>query len=471
MKEEIYTIEKQIKFIEKLSNSKTVKVNYKNILVNQTSIIKKLKSKGFELHINSLDVAELDCISNSKLQLTNRTTSYKSLINYYSGTKTSFTKTKGQRVTRIHLYNFHSSHLRTTTKYYYRLLIPLKKDLNFYYSFTFPHSKGLLEFSLNKFNFTLQEVSITNKKYLVFDCLEKISYDTFSDMTWAISVSLGYVLGHLVQEEGYYFAFTQKTRKEYNGFWYSEKRASIKSIYMPLYGNSFGWSNIPRSKQKFYHKKLNKLNMEQFSKLCWLNYSDENFRAIILLIIESSSRSLLVMPAGLSVALEGMADFFCKKVKQNLKLIKNKKIAQALFDDLIKVIDSYKVVDMIDSEKADFEEGLNVLRNKIISSNSKANVDKLQYPFISQGIILTETDVETIEYRNDFLHGNVNLNPKKDKRKKYEMDSYEIALRLYTLLNMIILKYIGFSGYILNHPKIQEHKKKSKMKEDYYRFI
>ncbi|MCA6446568.1 MAG: hypothetical protein IM562_05340, partial [Chitinophagaceae bacterium] len=85
-------------------------------------------------------------------------------------------------------------------------------------------------------------------------------------------------------------------------------------------------------------------------------------------------------------------------------------------------------------------------------------------------ILLTPIDEEVIEYRNDFLHGNINLNVRKGK-KKYTMDSFEISMRLLTLLNMILMKMAGYEGYIINHAKTQEQGLKKIINEEYYREI
>ena len=114
--------------------------------------------------------------------------------------------------------------------------------------------------------------------------------------------------------------------------------------------------------------------------------------------------------------------------------------------------------------------GSDVIEKKIQNINSPTNREKLKAPFTFQNILLTDIDEEILEYRNDFLHGNINLKPKKGK-KPYSMDSFEISLRLLTLLNMSIMKMIGYEGYIINHVKTQENAKKKKINEEYYRTI
>ena len=102
--------------------------------------------------------------------------------------------------------------------------------------------------------------------------------------------------------------------------------------------------------------------------------------------------------------------------------------------------------------------------------NSPTNREKLKAPFVILKIPLTKIDEEVIEHRNDFLHGNINLKPRRQK-KVYTMDNNEISLRLITLLNMILMKMCGYHGYIVNYVKVQEWGMDKSINEEYFREI
>lgn len=51
------------------------------------------------------------------------------------------------------------------------------------------------------------------------------------------------------------------------------------------------------------------------------------------------------------------------------------------------------------------------------------------------------------------------------------MDSFEISMRLLTLLNMILMKMAGYEGYVINHAKAQEQGLKKILNEEYCREI
>lgn len=176
---------------------------------------------------------------------------------------------------------------------------------------------------------------------------------------------------------------------------------------------------------------------------------------MILLLIEAVSRSLLLMPAGLSVVLEGLSEYFFRLGGEKLKPISQKALSKQIISEMEKVLSNYRETEGIAN--------YTVLEQKIKMLNSPTNREKLKFPFTYLGINLSPLDEEVIEFRNDFLHGNINLHPKKGK--KIEMDSFEISLRLLTLINTVFMKMIGFEGYILNHTRLQQAGLRKKIKE------
>jgi hypothetical protein len=85
------------------------------------------------------------------------------------------------------------------------------------------------------------------------------------------------------------------------------------------------------------------------------------------------------------------------------------------------------------------------------------------------GFILNEDDVNVIERRNDLLHGRLSLD--ETDIDKADRELYLIATKLYTLINVLILKQIGYSGYIVNWPVYNKHVHKKKLKEEVFRQI
>lgn len=102
--------------------------------------------------------------------------------------------------------------------------------------------------------------------------------------------------------------------------------------------------------------------------------------------------------------------------------------------------------------------------------NQIPNIVKLTKPFEMLGFELNEDDKMVIKRRNDLLHGRLSLNHGADTDAA-DREMYFIASKLYTLINVLILKQINFSGYIVNWPVHNRHIHKRELKEDIFRKI
>lgn len=467
---EIYKhIIQELQLIESLAKTRKVKINIGKNNKQKTGYLKKLKPKGFVLEVSSFDYLHLDTGDNIKPLVSGKNIQFKVTDAFISGKGASFTQSSRNHSIKIKIHEFKSKSSRSKTAYYFRKVIPIKTSFHFHNIISdqsYEHdggvsTRGLVEFEVCSKKFHVFEVENNKKRYLVMDCLDKLTINDFSEITWSISVALGYLTGHLLQDEEYTFYHQNKQHKRLANYEYSQSRDSIKSFYTPVNANPYAW--VKRNKiADFYYGKIPEVTPVQLSTLCNLIHKEDDIKAIVLLITESISRSLLLMPAGLSVALEGLSEFFWSKNKETIKPIKDAVLATAFIKELTVTLEKYK-------ETEGFS-GHEIMRTKITNINSPTNREKLKSPFTVLNILLTPVDEEVIEYRNDFLHGNINLNVRKGK-KKYPMDNFEIAMRLLTLLNMILMKMAGYEGYIINHAKTQEQGLKKIINEEYYREI
>lgn len=468
MTKTIKYVSSNIDFINTLESTKKVKVNNSRSIINKVGILKKNRPKGYELDIASEAHGRLDVGSNITAIAENKNIALKITDAYVRNVGSSIKKDRQAHKMQLHIFSFCSKNFCSNRSYYFRSIVHITKKFSFYniiedesfYNDEFS-SRGLLKARFGGHEVQIYVIERDNKKYLCTDCTTKIPAEVFLDFNWAGKVALGYLLGYLSQDDEYFFAFTDKSMTHTSGFIYRQQRDSIRTIYTPINTNPYGWK-MKEGIAKKYYGKIKEINSAQFSKLCELSYKEEDIKAILLLITESISRSLLLMPAGLSVALEGLSSYFYHSDTEKLKPIKEKNLAKSFIFELNVLLAKYK------AEK-EFT-GSEIILSKIQNINSPTNREKLKAPFSYQGITLSAVDEEIIEYRNDFLHGNINLKPQKGK-KSYTMDSFEISLRLLTLLNMCIMKMAGYNGYIINHVKTQEKGLSKKINEDYYRKI
>ena len=468
MDKRIKYISADIAFIKALESTQRLKISVDKRIINKSGYLKKAKPKGFSIDIAPKLNERLDVGEVIKASARNKKISLKITDAYVKSVGASVTKETYSHSVQIQIFSFCSKGFSRSKACYFRSIIPLSKKLSFFnlvetksfYNDEFS-SRGLVKLFFTGHEFDVYVIEREKKKYLCTECTSKLTAEDFMDFNWAVKVALGYLLGHLPQDDEYFFAFSNREMKQTSGFIYQQQRDSIRTIYTPINANPYGWK-MKRSIADKYYGKMPEINSGQLSKLCELIYAEEDIKAILLLITESLSRSLLLMPAGLSVALEGLSSYFYQKDTSKIKPIKDSNLGKKFILELKDTLDKYKT-------KEGFT-GYDILLNKILNINSPTSRERLKAPFTYQEINLTEIDEEIIEYRNDFLHGNINLKPQKGK-KSYSMDSFEISLRLLTLLNMCIMKMTGYSGYIINHVKMQERGLNKKIKEDYYRII
>ena len=467
---EIYKhIIEELQLIENLSKTRKVRIAIGKKNKQKTGYLKKLKPKGFVLEVSSFDYLHLDTGDNIKPVVSGKNVQFKVTDAFISNKCASFTQTSRNHSIKIKIHEFKNKSSRSQTTYFFRKVIPIKTSFHFHNIISdqsYEHDGGistigLVQLEVCSKTFHVFEVENNKKRYLVMDCLDKLTIDYFSEITWSVSVTLGYLTGHLLQDEEFTFYYRTKQHRRLVNYEYSQRRDSIKSFYTPVNANPYSW--VKRNKAAdFYYGKITEITPVQLSTLCNLIHKEYDIKAIVLLITESISRSLLMMPAGLSVALEGLSEFFWSKNMETIKPIEDAGLATAFKKELAVILEKYK-------EMEGFS-GYETMISKIANINSPTNREKLKSPFTVLNILLTPVDEEVIEYRNDFLHGNINLNVRKGK-KKYTMDSFEISMRLLTLLNMILMKMAGYQGYIINHAKTQEKGLKKIINEEYYREI
>lgn len=110
---------------------------------------------------------------------------------------------------------------------------------------------------------------------------------------------------------------------------------------------------------------------------------------------------------------------------------------------------------------------------RIENINQATNNDKLISCFKKLNIELFKEDLTGIKARNKLLHGNIpNYRNKKNHTiRDKDLDLHYTSIRIYTLLNMLILKYVGYNNYVINFSKIYETNIGYMVDEEFYRKV
>lgn len=363
-------------------------------------------------------------------------------------------------------------------KYYYRLLVPLSVEVKFHYQLEESFFETDIGYQsrlgtrsvINKDTIYVSIIQDpkSKKHYLNIESEVLQDYDSFSEKSFAVKTGLAYLTGYMAGDNGFFFAYTRKEKRAHKHYYFTEFRDTIKSGYTPIHTNPYSYLRGNRKMAERYerNKVLRPVSIVEFSLLCQRLHDFSAFSIAILLMLESSVASLVFMPGGFAITLETIADIITGDEKQKLSPIHTNSLSKQIRESCMEVLNNYKT-DIS-------EENFKVLSGRVNQLNQVTNKSRLRAPFKMLGIVLSPEDEAILESRNDFLHGRIPDITKAGKNRTLDRknrDLYYASMRFYTLLNMLILKWVGFDSYILNHPKIQEKYCKIKLKELPYRKV
>jgi hypothetical protein len=348
-------------------------------------------------------------------------------------------------------------------KYYYRLLIPLTKEIQLHFILGRARHAIINDDRID-FRFLKDDQGVN---YLCIDSTFKQSFRLFSEKVFSLKTALGYLSGHWPGDKGYFFAYGNRRMIDVKHVYHCELRKSINGQYVPVYSNPFGYIRNKKTAQKYYSAKtLRPINENELSNLCQKLFDSVEMSSVIMLILESTAASLLFMPGGLAIALETLADLI-KPDEKARKAPMTKAVRKKVVEECTEVLNRYRV-------EIGSHENYTILFQRVEQLNQAANSAKLRAPFDHLGIPLFEKDIQILNSRNDLLHGRVPDITGAGKTRSTERlnkDLYYTSMRLYTLLNLLILKWIGFDNRVVNHAKIQEGYTKIRLKEDPHRLL
>jgi hypothetical protein len=363
---------------------------------------------------------------------------------------------------------------------YHRLLIPITQRINLFYhleTVTFQSDYKIRTRNGTEITIDGQIISVNiferefnAKKYffIAFESTTKQSLETFKNKAYAASISIGFFAGYFAAELGYYFQYRTKKMERSSGFYYEEMRSSVIGHYTPTNSNvgAYAHSMTKAEVKRYSKKKLINISKRECSLLSQKIHDNSSFAFVIVLLLEASSSSLLIMPSGFAICLETLHTIIMEGKIAPFPLISDAALDIKIKDELVKVINEHKTK-MIGPV-------YETIISRIKDYNRATNLNRLKAPFDYLGLKLSSEDLSVLKTRNNFLHGTVpDLFKKGNTRSQTEVsyEMYYISLRYYTLLNMLILKWIGFNSFIINHPYLQRKFLKIPLKEEPYRLV
>ena len=307
-------------------------------------------------------------------------------------------------------------------------------------------------------SFDLTSFQVYNSNYLLIESYDKLQWEDFRDCVYAIMKGYALISGFLAFEDLYYFSYSTTKKDTIEGFAYYSERGDIYSHFPIITTNPY--SKVQN--QSIHEESFNKMkpvSSEIFSELCLKSMAISEFETAILTYVEASTATLLLRVQSYFVILETLANLFKESKKQQKSSLKLKK---KVLRELRKTIQS---TDLDGEGKSFFEK-------KIDNLNQQPNSERLEDVFSHIGIELLEEDKEIIKRRNDYLHGRLyKLEDTRENREENDRDLLYVTMRMCTILAALMIKAVGYSGWIINHPKIWEVQTKKFIDEKHFRKI
>ncbi|MEP5254422.1 MAG: hypothetical protein ABJQ39_05125 [Winogradskyella arenosi] len=443
-----------MKFIEGLKWLENYKAQeYFTLLEVNSKVQTKLKieknSDGFVFSVN-YPISKVLYDKNSKFII--NTDNFKIEVNNYIVNLGNDLLSK-----KFDAYIFQSEGFDEEELYYYKLLSPISSF--FYLRNINIDDENNFHFHFNEDLVTVSTERSENQIYLVIESKSKTSFKEFKHITNSILITLGYLTGELVKNEEYFFQSNDKDWVYCHAFFYRKLKKSVK-CYMPITSTPKQYSNFIQEKDYKYVEKISYLDNMEINNLVLLIYSNSNYFLAIRLLLEIFNNSFINRPSTLFVVLELLVN---EVLKENSKPFIEKQIIK---DECVRVL--------IKNKKVLPNDDYNLLLDGVnqIDKNLKQNNKKFEEAFKALDIYLNIEERKTLSKRNNFFHGKIlaldQIIESEESFTNIELDYNLLSQRLYTLISKLILKRIGYSGYLINHVKLREKQNGKFHDEDYF---
>ncbi|WP_440120399.1 hypothetical protein [Tenacibaculum sp. Ill] len=326
------------------------------------------------------------------------------------------------------------------------------------------YSYNCLRIKLQGKTYDVIQFKDETKGYYIFECLEEQSYDEFSKSCFSIQQAIGFISSFMVGGEK--FVFDDRGNVYYSNY----IRPSIKGMYIPIVTNPYK-KDFDKAVADEWYQKLTRISLKTLSNLTHKIHNEPEFSIAILVILEVTSlKSLLVIPSSFAVIIEQLSKHLGVEETGTERPIKDDELKNKILKELHKVIDD-KATNLTDESILKIKRRLNEF-NKPVNKKRLTNSEKLTRPFEQLGIKLTLHDINIIEHRNDLLHGNILLKTQEEKDEN-TIDIYMmyVSAKLFTLISKLLLKSVGYDGYVYNQAKHLEKYLKMTTEEEYFEKI
>lgn len=360
-----------------------------------------------------------------------------------------FRKTKGNDFVskKCKPYIYQSSAFNDLIFCYYKLLIPCNDP--FYIVNLFEKKSDFFSIVINNKEFKISNLlTHNNKKYLKITSLSKIDFSDFKHICNSIIYGLGYLTGSLIKgKEIFIQSGCSAMCSENVDFFYREFNQSMNTS-QPFTSIPIQYISFIATEGFDFESKESFIKVKEVEKLVSIISNNDKYFSSISVLLEAFKNSLISRPSILFVALEILTSAINKEMTSDV-------IKKETYKELgAETLKKYETI----IGKKDYS-----LLNKVIENVDKKlvrNNVNFERAFNSLKITLSKEDKNVLMKRNSFFHGNLIENgfsiKNEDDFVQLEVEYDYLSQKLFTMISKLILKKIGYSGFIINHSKMYE---------------
>ncbi len=461
--------EKELKLIEEFNTLDNHEINLVGHEEVETRISKREKRINLEIKARIADDTETE---NFVFILGKNSYETKKLGNNSSHSEIKVNKSANFSTT-LEINSFYSLDFNQNGIFKALYPINIKEIKTFHTEFeTITHQRNGTEYfydciriNINGTPYDLTQLKYNKSGFYIIECLAEQTFEEFTEATFSIRQAVGFINRLMVGDEEYIFDNLGK-------LYYSNYiRPTIKGMYSPITTNPYSYPDIEKEIADKFYGKLTRITLKSLSNLANKIHSDPEFSTAILVILEATSiRSLLLIPSSFAVIIELLSKNINKEEITSEIPIEDKKLKKKVIEEFHEVIDKNSHT-LNEKSILKLKRRLNEI-NKPVHKQRLTNNEKLTRPFEQLGLKLSLQDITIIEHRNELLHGNILLK-KDDDQNDDDINRYMgyVSAKLFTLISKLILKSIGYNGYVYNQAKYLEKQMKIETNEQYFERI
>ncbi|MCT4664935.1 MAG: hypothetical protein N4A45_06845 [Flavobacteriales bacterium] len=462
----------QLKTIEDLNNLNSQKIILEGIGKTDSYAFLSRGEGKFDLKIESYIWNQEDNESNIDFELFGNLYESKRFGNINRKNSISVSKAPSFE-TNIELDTFFSKSFEMKSIYKMFFQVELSKIRSFHTEFETVHYQtdeteyfyDCIRIKIDGNIYDVTQYKHKNKGYFIFENFHHQDFEEFNELCFSIQQAIGFISKLMVGNEK--FIFDEEGCLYYTNF----IRPELKGMYSPITTNPYSNLNIEREIAKQFHPLLTRISLSTLSKLVHKIHYEPEFSIAILILLESTSiRSLLIIPSAFSGIIELLSKHLLNSESGLEYPINDGNLKEKVIEELHKVIDD-NCADLSSEYKLKLKRRLNEV-NRPINRQRLTNNEKLTRPFELLGINLTLRDIDVIEHRNDLFHGNI-LMTNSESISDDRINDYMgyVSARLFVLISKLILKCIGYEGYVYNHAKYYDKLYNNQSEEEWFELI